>query len=85
MVLFDSGELTFFILSEFQTTDEDLPTKSNNSQKFELSEFIYEWALFFNFWLIEVYSISFECLGLLQTKLFGSRSDSTSSMKIYKS
>ena len=83
MVLFDSGESTFLILSEFPSTNDDFSTKLNKSEKFELSELKVKLEFVFNFWLIEEYNLSFECRGLLQTKLFGSKSDSTSFMNVY--
>ena len=79
------GDSKLSSLSEFHLTDDELILKgSNNSENNDSSDFRLNKLFWCESWQIVECSLSFECLGLLHTKFFGSKSDSTSSMNIYK-
>ena len=71
-------------LSEFHLTDELIFNESDNSGNQDSSGFRLKKVFWYESWQIEECSLSLECLGLRHTKFFGSKSDSTSSMHIYK-
>ena len=79
--IFEDAPLS--ILSEFHFTDEELLKRFKESENQNSSAFILKKIFWFESWQIEECSLSFECLGLLQTKFFDSKSESTSSIKIY--
>ena len=80
-----SGDSKLFSLSEFHLTDDELILKgSNNSENQDSSDFRLKKVFWCESWYIEECSLSFECLGLLHTKFFDLKSDSTSSMNIYE-
>ena len=83
MILSIFGDAPLSILSEFHFTDEELLKRFKESENQNSSAFILKKVFWCESWQIEECSLSFECLGLLQTKFFDSKSESTSSIKIY--